>query len=412
MRRFLPLILCILLLAPAALAADGPDGWLYYKDLSTGGSEQYKYFFLDHDVYRLARPDLADLRLTDAGGEAVPYYLQKGYDITQAADISYSTRQTDYFKKMHDTYIDFQVIPLHADTDITANKLAFSLPPGDLLKQVEVAGSYDGLVWEAVTAGQVWRVSGLEKNHLLLPAVKKYGYYRIRIPDDLDDTRLGLQAVLSHRETWQTPYRRHTTPVYEIKQENRETHIVIQNHDHLRISVISLTVDGNFQRTYRVLAGGSPVLDAGRGEFYNLRFRDFQVSNTAVTFVRNPLSARTITLVIEDKDNPPLDVRGVVLEYLVDKLVFEDKGRGPYSLHFGNPAAQAPSYEIELFKKHVEREIQGQLVPGALVRYAVPEPEPVPEQRDWRLVFNIVIGLVSLLLVVFLARKVSLPDER
>jgi hypothetical protein len=411
MRRFFSLTLLFMLLsASAALAGAGPDGWLYYKDISSGGGERYKYFFLDHDVYRLARPDLADLRLTDAHGETVPYYLQRGYDVTQAADISYSTRQTDYFKKKHDTYIDFEVIPLHAGTDIAANKLIFSLPPGDLLKQVEVAGSHDGLAWEAVAAGQVWRVSGMEKNHLLLPAVKKYGYYRIRIPDDLDDTRLDLQAVLSHLETWQAPYRRQTTPVYEIKKENRETHIIIRNPDRLRINVISLTVDDNFQRTYRVLADGSPVSPGGRGELYSLRFRDFQVNNTAAVFDRNPLANEAVTLVIEDKDNPPLTIQKVELEYLVDKLVFEDKGRGPYRLHLGNPEAQAPSYEIELFKGHVERETQGRLVPGTLVRRAA--TEPAPEPRDWRLVFNIVIGLVSLLLVVFLARKASLPDER
>jgi hypothetical protein len=404
--RLLLLILIVLLFPAAARSADITDGWEFHKEIKVNGSNRYKAFFLDEGVYKHVSTDLSDLRITDQNGQFVPYYIHSGTTALKATETYYNTALTDSFNKEGDTYLDFKITPLQQNADILGNKLIFSLPVLNFFKNLEIYGSHDGVVWEYVLSDNVYRVDKLDKDQMALPGTKKYGYYRVKILDNVENIKLGLQLVHSFREKEYESYQRGTTLSHEVKQEKNHTFITLNNSNRLRVKNIRLSVSENFQRLFEVFGDDGP--NFYRGELYNLQFRDYTISKTDISFTHTPLLTERIIIKISNLDNRPLHINSIQVEYLLDKIVFEDKGGENYRLWFGNPEAVKPRYEIELFKDHVEREQQDFSTLGGLVRREEPEPEPPAFRLD--ILFNIVIGAVSLLLVVFLARKLSVRE--
>ncbi|MBS4023812.1 MAG: hypothetical protein KGZ79_15570 [Dethiobacter sp.] len=407
--RLFFLLFLALLLFPAAGGFAGinfPADWEFHKEIQLSTGSGYKALFLDEEVYRHARTDLADLRVADAKGELFPYYIHTGSAAEKLTETLYVTTLADQFKKDGATYLDFKASPLQQNADILGNKLVFSLPAFNFLKNIEVYGSHDGVVWDFLIRDTVYRVDNLIKNQLMLPETKKYGYYRIKIPDNVEKIQLGLQLVHSFREREYENYQRSRVLQSNVRHEDKYTYITLDNSSRLRIKNIHLSINENFQRKFEVYDDNG--LQLYSGGLHNLQFKDYNIKNTVIGFAHTPVSAEKITIKINNLDNRPLDISSIRVDYLLDKAVFEHKGSGAYRLYFGNPQAVKPNYEIELYKSHVEREEQNFLTLGALVRREEPEAKQAPFRMD--IAFNIVIGAVSLLLVLFLARKLSVKD--
>ncbi|MNI32362.1 hypothetical protein D3C73_862720 [compost metagenome] len=93
---------------------------------------------------------------------------------------------------------------------------------------------------------------------------------------------------------------------------------------------------------------------------------------------------------------------------MLDRLVFKIDGAQPYRLLYGNAGAAAPQYDIVNFKDYISKEGKGLAQLGEAE--SLQTAEAAPGQASWfqgRLGFNIVIIAVSLLLILFLARKLG-----
>ncbi|MNW64366.1 hypothetical protein D3C74_426450 [compost metagenome] len=115
-----------------------------------------------------------------------------------------------------------------------------------------------------------------------------------------------------------------------------------------------------------------------------------------------------LRIVIHNQDDAPIALSGLKLECLLDRLVFAVDGAQPYRLLYGNAEAAAPQYDIVNFKDYLAGENR------PLARLGAAELQQAPEaaiaNTSWfqsRLGFNIVIIAVSLLLILFLARKLG-----
>jgi len=133
------------------------------------------------------------------------------------------------------------------------------------------------------------------------------------------------------------------------------------------------------------------------GEIYNLQLENVKVSGTKIDLISNPISSPTITVKIDNRDDRPLVIKAVTIEYYIDKLVFPDVGNTPYQLYFGNEKAAKPKYEIELQKAYIDKEQQDSCGLGAS---EVKGNEALaPSSINMKYVFNGIIALVSILLI-------------
>lgn len=382
--------------------------WRYSKEVIVEGSNAYKTFFLDEEIYEHALHRLEDLRILDDKGEIVPYYIQSGYLDQDQSKISFQSYVVHTGRKNNDTFVDFQIRPTSQNTDIVGNELVFTLPNQNFLKHIVIEGSYDGNQWNKVISDHLYKADHLEKNRVLLGDIYKYSYYRITVKDNIENIILSEVALLNNQQKkeWHA-YQKSTVPTYKITTEEKHTTIEVQNPQQLKINEIELEIGENFQRSFLVYDEDEHLVLSEESELYNLDFTNVKISNTNIVFSNQPLSSRVLTVKINNQDNPPLKINSVNIAYYVDKLVFIDSGSSSYSLFYGNADATKPTYDLEQYKEHLEMEVQDQVTLGdKKIRYSNLD-EAADSWLNMKYVFNIVIVLVSFLLAFLLTRKLN-----
>ena len=183
------LLLLSLILIGSVNAESNLADWSCYKEIKIDGPSKYKSFWLDREVYQKAAPDLKDLLVVNKKGQTVPYFIQSGYPETQAVANTFGSKLINRFQKKNNTYFDFQVIPQDKNVDIIGNKLFFSLPTVNFLKNILLYGSYDGTAWEYLGEDQLYQVDSLAKNYFSLNESEKYSYYRVVVLKNLEIPR-------------------------------------------------------------------------------------------------------------------------------------------------------------------------------------------------------------------------------
>lgn len=206
-------------------------------------------------------------------------------------------------------------------------------------------------------------------------------------------------------------FMRKKTPQYEISRVENRTEIVISNKDRLKIARLTLGSTGNFSRRYELYdSDGKRLPVAGSGELYRLDFKDTRISRTDIQPLHASSSA-ALRIIIYNLDDAPISINGLKIEYLVDRLVFAggEQEQGLYSLIYGNALALAPQYDIINFKDQIAGDKRVTATLGAV--NMIPEaPTESPAQGGWfqsEWGFNLIIIVVSLLLILIVARKLG-----
>ncbi|OBZ08428.1 hypothetical protein A8L34_24285 [Bacillus sp. FJAT-27264] len=386
------------------------DQWRFTKVIEPGGDAAYQEFFLDEEVYQHASTDLSDLRIEDRRGQFVPYYRESGEVEKNEQNISYKTELTLKFNKNLETTFDYRVIPNDEKSDIQGSRLEFDLPVEAFLKHVQVYGGYDGITWEPLVKGDLYRAGEFAQGGIDLGSTYKFTHYRLVVPNNAEKLEFDVMKLIHKTATVNVEdFTRQRDPVYEMKQEGQKTQLIIHNDNRLNVSVIRLETTGNFSRTYMLHDdNGRELGTVGGSKLYRLDFKDSRIAGTDIV-LQEPTTSPYFTVVIENRDDAPISLHGVHMDYLVDKLVFPADGEGPFRLVYGNSGAVAPQYDIVSFKSHIEGEKMG--IAGLGPQNALPEVSAIPS-TGWRWLtgamgFNAVIIIVSLLLIIVLIRKLN-----
>jgi hypothetical protein len=182
------------------------------------------------------------------------------------------------------------------------------------------------------------------------------------------------------------------------------TKLSLSNVHRLEITAIKLDIPENHRRSYRLLADGKEVLT---GEIMRLKTEITEVDNTEI-HLPNTTRATVISIEIDNRDNRPLSLQGMGVEYYVHRVIFQDIGTGPYCLLYANPRAGKPSYDIESFRRHILQEPADKGVLGKFLQLP-PDPGPTARELNLSLLFHFVIAGVSVILVVMVFRHLRIP---
>lgn len=393
-------------------AKDKSNDWHFSKSIDIPDNNKYQSFFLDEEVYAGADENLNDLRIVNSKGQFVPFYIENGYKESQEQNVVYSSTLVNTAKKDQNTILDFRITPIKENEDIQGDTLLIDLPNIDFLKHVEVYGSYDGNLWEYIKKNDLYRTDRLENKMINLGTVHKYSFYRVKVLDNVENL-IFKQLHLVHKTydfKW-NDYKKTSNPTFKIKEGSKMTDIAIQNKNRLKIKTIMLDVDNNFTRAYSVFDPKDNEIQVdGKNEIYHINFKNVQINDTTITAV-TPITQPYFTIKINNEDNPPLDIKGIKVEYFLDKIIFEDTGTGPYKLLYGNDHVEAPKYDIENFKQYIQRE---NLALGKLKEQMIVSPIVDSQKPRWfqtKIWFNGIIIAVSLVLIVFLTIKMSRPKK-
>ncbi|KGE20215.1 DUF3999 family protein [Paenibacillus wynnii] len=410
----LTLLLSLISLSiPVESFASAPNGadstqWRFSKQIELESKAAYQQFYLDEEVYGQAAGDLRDLRIVNGKGEYIPFYIDSEAEVTEESVVTYDSSLIRNAKQGRDTLFDYKIIPVRENADIQGDTLVFELPDEAFLKHVQVFGSYDGNTWETLNKSDLYSTDGLNQNRVKLGSTYKFSHYRLLVKDNIENLKFDkLQLLHNNTALRTTSFLRQHTPNYEIKQEGNRTDILVHNN-HLKVSKVLLQSTGNFTRRYELLDDkGQGISTKGNGELYRLDFKDARIEATDIV-PSHGVSSSSFRIVIYNRDDTPIHISGISTEYLVDKLVFAEAGEGPYQLLYGNVEASTPQYDISNFKTLIEAGDVGLSKLGAAVlEQTITDASAKSNRFLSKMGFNTVIIVVSLLLIIILARKLK-----
>ena len=365
MIRSIGVPLVILALLSVSVIAQAPAGRFQYERgvESTGGPQR-----LDVDVALLtgsqpfvvedfgtrwvARRGLADLRLFDVNNVEVPYLL-----IEPSSDMpafgSFRTLPIAAVDQSNNKSSGFEVDALALRT---IDGIQLSTIPAPFLKRFRLEASGDRQRWtELIREGTAFNLPTEGLQHTLIEFEPgEFRYLRVTW-DDTNSARVpqpGDVMVRMPRPRSIGPVLRSDVAISRRPSEPGRSRFRL-TLPAARLPIVALELKaggGNVLREARVLEAGFAGQGAqprliGGGRLMRV-VRDFVIAESMRLQIRQPTEPQ-LDLVIEDGDNPPLDLQGVTAVYAEMPWIYFEAPPGPLTARYGDPKLVAPRYDLE-----------------------------------------------------------------
>jgi hypothetical protein len=352
-QRLVRTTFALALLLPAAAAAQpaAPAAFRFERPIAPNGQGPRR---LAVDVPLLAgvNRQLSDLRLFDANGREIPYLLVsrplaepvwKPAVILPVAPIDAEKKKESGFEA------DIGGIQ-------TADRLRLDGLPPPFLKRVRLEGSGDRARWTLLVAeGTLFDLPDerLRQTELAF-AAGAYRYFRITW-DDTNSGRVPPPPVAAARlvTTITSPPPLTATLAVERRpsEPGRSRYRVRLPGPHLPIAALEFDLGGGHVlrdvSAYEARLSGAEAVPVLLG---SATLRRVVQGSLVASSLRMPITRPfepQIDLVVDDGDNPPLDVRGVQAIFAdLPWIYFESDGTA-LSARYGNPALGTPRYDLE-----------------------------------------------------------------
>lgn len=407
-RKLAPFALALLLLAGTAVMGTAPEqSWQWQRQIQTDDAQRFNQFEISPEIYAKSQFGLGDLRIVDDKGGPAPYILSGQRTTYREMQDAAAFTQDRTFRKNNDTFFDFTgEVP--AGTDLILNQLTAGIGySGDFFKYVELYGSYDSTHWEWIGNDSFYRVQGSIDDVIPLNGTEKYTSYRIVILDNIENISLtdltGTLITASEKLSERTIIL--GSGQYVRSEDKTATRITIKGYRNLPVQSLSIDADGLFHRPCRVISGNDDATADvfASGWLYQSTLKGSQpLKNNLPVAIGQPYD--TLTLIIENGDNPPLTIQNITLEYTAETLVFEPAKGKSYSLHYGNTEALRPQYDLEQFKNEIAQQSIGTAQLSAESGITAPTKSLPASLVSQKTIFSIVIFAVALLMGWFAVR--------
>jgi uncharacterized protein DUF3999 len=380
---------------------------------------------LTPEVYEVARPGLADLRVATKEGEETAYLLRTSRGKSHRLPLRVSLYNRSFIPD------DQSSVTVDFGKNVLKNQVKVTTPGTDFRRRVRIEASDDAKSWQTVVDGAfLFRIrapSGKGKDYdksLVRFPDNDQRYLRITVYNGPDDAGVvDIQNV----QAWK---RFHTLPEtmevpvasFSSKEKGSKTRIVLDlGTGSMPLHALSLAFsDKNFFRRAKVSGRNSefrkirrrvedsPALERkikvpwkriARGTLYRFSEGEGEEASLRLKLSGAP-SYRYLLVEIENRNDAPLHLTGATAFRLVQRIVFPKDNKDTYALYVGNPKASAPKYDIghyvgKLSRKGLDRAELGELIPNPLHKEHK-KAIPWSERHKW------IIWLVLLMMAAIL----------
>ncbi|HOQ36253.1 MAG TPA: hypothetical protein PKW03_02290 [Acetivibrio sp.] len=190
-------------------------------------------------------------------------------------------------------------------------------------------------------------------------------------------------------------------PDFDVEEEGNSTVIKVHGLKNLKLVSISLVTPSVFKRNVTFDGRASKML-------YNLRFNNEEQKDLTLTVEPYKVTSDIGEIVIDNKDDKPIEVTAIEATYLVDELVFEGSGSKEYTLKFGNSEIKKPkSYDLSNYKEYILNEGYDVLSIEDIKGSPAKDLSSVKEPYDYKTLFNIGVSIVAVVLSVIIFLKIK-----
>lgn len=346
-----------------ALAAQGPANARFQferaAEVVTAGSQRLDvdvallagaqpFTVTQRDERSIAAGGLSDLRLFSAANAEVPYLL-----VPPSADAPTFTPGRILPIAPTDKTSGFEV---DLDAAITVDAVDVSRIRGPFLKRFSLEGSGDRERWtQLVAEGTAFDLPAEQLRHTRIEFPSgSYRYLRVT----WDDTNSGRvpppDMALARRVTVSSPGPVLRAPLaveQRASEPGRSRFRITLPAGRLPIVALELNVGGgHLLRDARVLEAGLVGQEAQPQLIGQARLTRIVRDQVAADALRIPIRAPNepqIELVVDDGDNPALDLKGVTAVFAELPWIYLESQAGPITARYGDPKLAAPRYDLE-----------------------------------------------------------------
>jgi hypothetical protein len=382
---FVVAVACLELIC-AAGAADREPAFRFRKELDRGtaAGEEILAVPLDSEIYAATREGYPDMRIMDDRGSQVPYVLEPAAErrtiqvrVTCASQVA--SLHVDEGKAME------IVVKLDEKAE-NAHGATIRTPLVDYEHRVRVYGSLDGKEWALlVNEGLIYdytRFMDIRNRDIEFP-VNEFRLFKLVVEQELDTHESPLFELIRRREAgkpdrqveitrlegrpfridgvelWRTlerPGRRKPEIVryplerFQVEHDSKQkvTRIEVRSRREPLTRFSLQPASRNFSRTARVLV---PIQRGVRTDWVEVGSHTLSVIQLrgyrhAVLDIDFPEQRRELyQIVVENADNPPLEITGVEAEGPRLRLVFLSAPGRTYGVEYGSDTAEPPRYD-------------------------------------------------------------------
>ena len=291
----------------------------------------------------VAQPDFRDLRILDDHGNEVPYFLEAPRSRLSAVSPVKS------FSSTVDN--DATTILIDTGTKEPIDCILLSTPAPSFIKPVRIEGSNNNRDWKLLVEGRpIFRepngIGNLEVNI----DSGAWSHLRLTIDDSrsvaIPVTGVSMRTVVASSSSHLVPVK----IVENTKSSGTNRVVVDLGFAHLPLASIRIeSPDPLFKR--QVFVATSQLEDNtaqerifGRGLIYHMTVGSYPATNNSISLdIQTP--SRQLIMLIEDGDNPPLNITSVDAEVRNVYVTFVAPAT---SLNFftGNKLASSPRYDL------------------------------------------------------------------
>ena len=368
MKRGFASLLIAVALSAESLAAMTPSEWRFSQavDLPAAGLVRVS---VPAETLDAARPELADVRITDSAGREVPYLIDRPMPRRESALRSKELR----------TALEPATtrITLTTGTRSMLKGVTFETPPGiEFIKAVRVEGSHDGATWlQLATDKPIFRMAGGAANPGVSFSEGVWEFLRLTI-DDSRTPAVPFTGVLLQVAETGAPVE--PLPI-KIKARDESSGVTRLSVDlgAMNLTVASLgieTTDSVFVRPVTVSVPELANDDIREqmictGLVYRMDLNGKVESNVEVP-IDIQIPGREVVVLIDNGDSPPLIINGLHGTRRVINLVFFAREPGRYQLLSGNSQCLAPRYDLSELGDQLKSAGGVEVRPGRLIAIA------------------------------------------
>jgi hypothetical protein len=349
MSRYL-YILTILLAANQA----GAQGFAGEARLSQVSADGFYRVTLTPEVSAYLSDGFHDIRIFDAQNKEVPFLMEE-----ERPAYSFRTfNEYEILEKKQAPGCCTSVV-LHNPARNSINNISLQIKNADVTKAATLLGSDDREHWFALK--ERFLLSGIENTSQTSEVkivdfpLSNYRYYSLRMDDSTSAPLNILKAGYYAEFTAKGSYTRVPYLSLERSDSAKRTYIQITFDTTYIIDKVELSMKGTpyFLRNASLYTRRTRITKKGPREYDDLQ-QQFQLTSSHSTILSLPaLKAKELSIVIENEDNPSLEVSSLETYQLNRYLVAWLQGGKDYTLRFGDATVGMPAYDLAFFRDSI-----------------------------------------------------------
>lgn len=397
----LKLLFALLLLTVAAFAYEAAISYFARsRAISISETASQSYISVDSDIWKYARPDLADIRLYD-GQSQVPYALVKesGGSSTEEAPVR---------------VLNLGSVSGHAEFDLDVSSLAeydrvrLQLDAKNFINNAQVQGRKSLKDSSGTNLGSStlydFANEGLGSNSTLKFPTASFAYLHVRLAPGIRSDQVKGAYLSNFAETkasWSS-----AGQCSAVASSPRQSTFECTMNDGMPLERIAFQLQptngaagqSNFSRVVTLFDEKGSEIQIGSISRVQVKRAGQTVSNENLTIDVYPRVSRNIRVVVENKDDAPLPIMQVQPLSFERRIYFDPRGHLALRLYYGDPKLEAPTYDYAKFFQQFPDAIAEQLLPAeANAQFTGrPDDRPWSERHNWLLWAALVVVVMVL----------------